>query len=161
MRALRSILSSLCIAAACLASGAAFAQVAEACGKNDELLFYCTFKNGARQVGLCYSDGIISYSFGPSFQSPELTMKRALADVSYTPFSWASNTIFESVELVNIDTSYEVFSSRPRGLSEESTAGGITVTLPNGKRHELTCDMGSVWPYDPLEGIGKLSDDRD
>lgn len=151
-------LIAACIMGATVYAGPSFGQAAEACGTEQTLLFHCTFGNGAKQVGVCYSDGVVSYAFGPDFVTPELSLNRPLAQVDYTPFAWASNTIFESVALTNVDTVYEVFAATKRGPYDGVTEGGITVTPPNGQYVTLTCDAGSVWPRDPFDGIGKLSE---
>lgn len=142
---------------AALQAGPSFGQAAEACGSAQELLFHCTFRNGEKQVGICFSDGVVSYAFGADFVLPELAMARDVAEVDYTPFSWASNTIFESVALTNSDTVYEVFTTIERGPSENPAKGGIVVTLPNNAPITLSCDAGSVWPLDPFASIGQLS----
>lgn len=72
------------------------------------------------------------------------------------PFSWASRTIFESVALFNGDTRYEVFSSTARGPYDGKTEGGLLVSLPNKPSLTLVRDAGSVWPTDPIEGIGQV-----
>lgn len=66
--------------------------------------------------------------------------------------------IFESMTLSNGDTQYEAFSSNERGSDGDRTGGGIIVTLPNGPALTLMCDAGSVWPLDPIEGIGRIGD---
>jgi len=150
-------INMLCAAAVLISlSGPSWGQAAEACGSADDHLFYCTFDEGARKVGLCHYDGNITYEFGPANGAPELSMTRPVRDVQYTPFSWASQTIFESVALLNGDTRYEVFSSTARGPYDGKTEGGIVVTLPNKPPVTLTCDAGSVWPKDPFEGIGQI-----
>lgn len=136
---------------------ASWGQQAEACGSADDHLFSCTFNGGAQKVGLCHYDGVLTYEFGPANSPPELTMVRSVQDVEYTPFSWASRTIFESVMLLNSDTRYEVFSSTQRGRYDGITNGGIVVTLPHKPSITLNCDAGSVWPADPFEGIRQIA----
>lgn len=136
-------------------SSTAGAQNAEACGSADDFLFSCTFDGGARKVGLCHNNGNITYEFGPAQGAAELSMTRNIEDVEYTPFAWASRTIFEFA-LFNGDTRYEVFSSTQRGPYTGRTEGGIVVTPPDNAPITLACDAGSVWPLDPLEGIGQI-----
>lgn len=149
-------INMLCAAVLISLSSPSWGQAAEACGSADDHLFYCTFDESARKVGLCHYDGNITYEFGPVDGSPELSMTRPVRDVQYTPFSWASRTIFESVALFNGDTRYEVFASTARGPYDGLTEGGIVVTLPNQSPLTLTCDAGSVWPKDPFDGIGQI-----
>lgn len=137
-------------------SNASWGQAGEACGRADDHLFYCTFDEGARKVTLCHYNGDITYEFGPLNGPPELSMTHSVQDIEYTPFAWASRTIFESIKLFNGDTRYEVFSSTERGPYDGRTDGGIVVTLPNDLPVTLTCDARSVWPTDPIEGIGQI-----
>ncbi len=131
------------------------AQVGAVCGDQD-LLFHCAFDN-QKSLALCLSGTTINYTFGANINRPELSLERDFARVDYTPYSWASNTIFESVTLYNGDTSYEVFSTLPRGENMGAAEGGITVILPNQTPVTLTCDAGSVLPNDPIDGIGQLT----
>ena len=140
-----------------LAPAEATAQAAEACGTAGTLLMHCTFDNGAKQVGLCLYDDTVTYQFGPNFSALELTLSTRFADLDYVPYGWASNTIYESVTLRNVDTTYEVFMSSRRGPTPGPAEGGIIVTSPNQSRTTLTCDDRSLVPNEPLEGIGKLT----
>ncbi|HBB84127.1 MAG TPA: hypothetical protein DC031_12850 [Sulfitobacter sp.] len=133
------------------------AQNPKTCESADDFLFSCTFDGGARKVGLCHNNGNITYEFGPAQGAADLSMTRNLEDADYTPFAWASRNIFESIALFNGDTRYEVFSSTERGPYNGRTKGGIVVTIPNNAPITLACDAGSVWPLDPLEGIGQIN----
>ncbi|TKW68294.1 MAG: hypothetical protein DI616_04145 [Paracoccus denitrificans] len=144
-------------ALAMMQANVAFGQAAEACGISEELLLHCTLDNGTRQLGLCLSGNRVSYAFGPDFTAPELTMLRDLTKIEYHPFAWASRTIFESVTLMNADTSYEIWSSAERHIPEGQTEGGVIVTLPNAEPRHFHCDQGSVWPPDPIDGLGLLN----
>lgn len=151
----KSIVLGACIAVGLALPTVSSAQITAVCGSQD-LLFHCTFNDGAKLVELCLSDQTISYSFGANANQPELSLKASVFDVDYVPYGWASNTIYESVQLYNGNTGYEVFSSVPRGENNAAAEGGITVTLPDQSRQTLTCDAGSVLPNDPLDGIGQL-----
>lgn len=139
-----------------LAPASAFAQVSEACGTNGNPLMYCTFDEGAKQVALCQTDGQLEYRFGANLENPELALQSDIADLGYVPYSWSTETNFESVVFHNGDTSYEVFSSLPRVIDPGSPDGGITVTLPGRAPFTLTCDTNSVEPRHPYRGIGQL-----
>lgn len=153
----RSYVSALALLVL-LMPGQASAQAGEACGTAGTLLMHCTFDRGAKQVGVCLTDDIVSYQFGPDLSVPELLLSSSFADLDYVPYGWASNTIHEGVMFRNGNTTYEVYASIPRGPDAGAAEGGILVTSPDGSRTDLSCDQGSVYPNDPLEGIGKLED---
>lgn len=135
----------------------ATAQAAEACGTADTLLMYCTVNDGQKQVAVCQFQDMVSYAFGAQFSDPELRLVSNVADIAYVPFSWASNTIFESVTFHNGNTTYEVHAAAPRGADGGTAEGGIVVTRPDQSQVSLSCDPGSVWPSDPLDGLGQLT----
>lgn len=133
----------------------AFAQAAEACGTSDKLLFHCTFDDGGKQVGLCLStSGRVSYEFGSDFVKPELRLIEDVSQIEYKSRSSPGGAASQSVTLLNVDTRYEIVSERaPDGL----VTGKINVRLPSGRQSTYPCDTGSVWPSNPLEGIGSLN----
>lgn len=133
----------------------AFSQAAEACGTSERLLLHCTFDGGRKQVGLCLgTDDIVSYEFGPDFTAPELRLAAHVSQIEHKSESKAGGVQTQSISLMDVDTRYEIASEFGRN---GAVTGGITVYLPNGRQRAYFCDTGSVWPLDPLEGIGSLN----
>ncbi len=134
------------------------AQPATACHVNQELLLHCHFDDGTKQVGLCLSGETIIYRFGSDLALPELELERDFEGSTFGPRIAATGTVFESVTLMNGNTSYEISTSSRRRIDRKAvTTGSITITLPNGTTQQLSCDPGSVTPPDPFQGIGKLT----
>ncbi|MEJ6401358.1 lysozyme inhibitor LprI family protein [Yoonia sp. 2307UL14-13] len=134
------------------------AQVAEACGRDDSLLMYCTVEGGARTLNLCLSGEVITYAFGPTNGAPTLEMIRDFQDVEYDPSVDEDGTIREQVTLFNGNYGYEMFTeSRQRVDPVAIAEGGIIVRLPDGQTQTLICDAGTVAPDNPFDGIGQLA----
>ena len=138
-----------------LLPAAAHAQDSSAC-TDGEPPFQCSFEQ-TKSVAVCLANTTITYDFGPENGRPELSLRSDIADIDYTPYDWGTDTIFESVKFYNGETSYEVFTTRPRIPDPGGAEGGIVVTLPGQAPVTLACDSLSVRPYDPMDGIGKLA----
>ncbi|WP_341367258.1 hypothetical protein [Yoonia sp. BS5-3] len=136
------------------------AQVTDACPDTANLLMHCTFDDGARQMALCQSDKVVSYSFGVDLDRPEISLSSTITDLQNVPYNRVTADNFEQIRFHNGDTSYEIYAyetiySSPTG-AEHHTEGGIRVKYPGGSETVLVCDDTTVTPGTPRDGIGQI-----
>jgi len=123
----------------------------------DEVVHSCTFKQGATQVQVCLNPQTVTYDYGPTGGTPDLSLAVTIADAEYTPWPGVGNAIFEGVTFRNGAFSYEVFGGSPK-LDENDELGplfgGIIISENNETIARLSCDEGSVvWAGYGTDGI--------
>jgi hypothetical protein len=120
-----------------------FSLAAMTAAAEETLLMGCTFKQGAATVAVTIEDGVVSYRFGRTGQTPELTLSESVEDVEYQPWPGAGSSIWEAISFSNGAHRYEVGMSLPRDPENTNIYGGVTVFHHDDEIAYLTCDSGS------------------
>ena len=95
---------------------------------------------GAKRLEVCADDARITYAFGPK-GAPELTLSNPLDAPGFTPWPGVSRTIWDVVDFVNEDVTYEVFTSTERIPADEAKGPTRTDAVVVLKEEEVLADF--------------------
>jgi len=107
-------------------------------------LMACSFDDGAKTVQVCLSFDQVTYTYGPKFGDPELTLSENVTTIDYLPWPGVGSAIWETVTFYNGDYSYEVLAGFERDPENPQSFGGISVRRDDEEVANLTCDPDSV-----------------
>jgi len=119
----------------------------------DDIIHSCTFNGGVKTVMVCLKADTVTYDYGPTGGTPELSLEVAIRDVDYVPWSGSGRSISEAIVFHNQGYHYEVYSgaNKPDETGEIGPLfGGLVVSQgSHGDAKDtllarLTCDVGSV-----------------
>jgi hypothetical protein len=113
-----------------------------------DVFLSCTFSEGRKAVTVDVTGNVISYRFGVPGEMPELIMERDVSQVVYTPWNGIGRNIWEQVDFINDDYTYQVWGNRAKIMDAEDplieVSGGIGVLKEGELLANLSCDPGSV-----------------
>ncbi len=95
---------------------------------------------GQKRLEVCADADRITYAFGPG-GAPELTLSNALDAPGFTPWPGVSRTIWDVVEFVNEDVTYQVFTSTERIPEDEARGPARTDAVVVLNEGEVLADF--------------------